>query len=177
MITTGWMSRSSWDSDCARISPARPRQSVSAKTSLSDQRKRRTKDDNARRAVTALLILRPGKFNHVFCSRMRHVDFTQNGISIIGKSDNEKFRLWWCFGFANTHSIPPIGSKIILSIALGPRQVLITSATVFFDVNKSNDRIKNITHFRCGDIRNLRFAPRLAFRGGVWTTELIWHTT
>ena len=30
-----------------------------------------------------------------------------------------------------THKMPPIGSRIIFSIAFGPRQVLITSATVY----------------------------------------------
>ena len=29
-----------------------------------------------------------------------------------------------------THKMPPMGSKIIFSIAFGPRHVLITSATV-----------------------------------------------
>jgi hypothetical protein len=40
-----------------------------------------------------------------------------------------------------TYKIPPIGSRIIFSIAFGPRHVLITSATVYpVDVNRKPKR-------------------------------------
>ena len=73
---------------------------------------------------------------------MCDIDFAQNGISIIGEPErmiNPRSSTY----ILATYKMPPIGSRIILSIALGPRHVFITSATVFQDVINAVDLAKD----------------------------------
>jgi hypothetical protein len=68
--------------------------------------------------------------------------------------------------------MPPIGSKIILSMAFGPRHVRITSATVYSQrlTPKSMTQKKGIvTDLGSRDIRDLGFSSRLPFGGSIWT--------
>lgn len=71
--------------------------------------------------------------------------------------------------YDQTYRIPPMGSRIIFSIALGPKHVLITSATVcrvvlarfFFQERYGTD-------FGSCDVRYLGFSTRLPLWRRVW---------
>ena len=47
-----------------------------------------TQDNDTRRAVANLLVLSAAELNHGLCSRVSNVDFTQNGISVVGQDDS-----------------------------------------------------------------------------------------
>ena len=135
---TGWMSRSSCERDWARISPAMygghgrtdgRRSSLGMQTNKSGWR---TQDDHACRPISALLVLCPTELNHIFCRRVSDVDLAKNRISVICETE-EKEKLGEVPSIVSrtsTHMMPPMGSRIIFSMALGPRHVRITSATV-----------------------------------------------
>jgi hypothetical protein len=140
-MTTGWMLRSSCERDWARISPAINQRGSSSRRSLSFNvwinASRRTQDDHACRPISTLLILCPTEFNHIFCGGVSDVDLAKNRISVVCETEKkgknkksipreEPNRCWT----AGTHIIPPIGSRIIFSMDLGPRHVRMTSATV-----------------------------------------------
>ena len=93
----------------------------------------RTENNDTRRAISALLILRPTQLDHVLRRWVCDVDLAQNSVAVICEAAEGV-----CVGRravdaegTRTHRIPPIGSRIIFSMAFGPRHVLITSATVY----------------------------------------------
>ena len=89
----------------------------------------RTEDDNTCRSIAALFVLGATELNHVLRSRVGNVDFAQDGIAVVGQSRMYASRLGQDGG-KTTCNMPPMGSRIILSMALGPKHVRITSATV-----------------------------------------------
>lgn len=76
------MSRSSWESDWARISPAALEYEICV---LRDGAwtGRLTKDDHTGSTVSALLVLRPTQFNHVLRGWMCDVDLAENSVPVI----------------------------------------------------------------------------------------------
>ena len=111
---------------------------ASANTGLIDERERErdllTKDDNTRGPVPDLLILRSRQLDHRLGGRVCYINLSKNCVSIVGESIHRhntcKYGEWNINDFVCTDKIPPMGSKIIFNMALGPRQVRITSATV-----------------------------------------------
>ena len=86
-------------------------------------------DDDGCSAVADFFVLCPRKLNHGFRSWVRDVDLPQDGVAVVCKPAVSA-HISVIPSFVTPHRIPPIGSKIILSIALGPRHVRMTSATV-----------------------------------------------
>ena len=93
----------------------------------------RTEYDDASRSVSALLVLRPAQLDHVLRRWVCDVDLAQNSVAVICEAAEGVCVGRWAADAegTRTHRIPPIGSRIILSMAFGPRHVLITSATVY----------------------------------------------
>jgi hypothetical protein len=67
------------------------------------------------------------------------VDFSEDSMAVVGQPESRQHaRPWQALlpiassegAQTRAHKIPPMGSRIILSMALGPRHVRMTSATV-----------------------------------------------
>ena len=95
-----------------------------------------TKNNHTRSSISDFLILRPGQLDHRLGSWVSNIDFPQDGMTIVRKPVNAFHQpISPVFGakrvVTEAYNIPPIGSRIIFSIALGPKHVRMTSATVY----------------------------------------------